>query len=165
MIWTKCANNVSAYVHLNTDDYTDKYSQCSYQSFGTGFTQVWGGILWGHYSFAVSVGSIHLSFVFAQLPACLCWQSLQQTMKWLLASDGSAVLHLFVSHMNHIIILEYTGHFSVYTDLRNNYATNAGQWYIHTHNYSPRVCHCHDQCWAHSGSPQLVGVEAISMLS
>ena len=61
-------------------------------------------------------------------------------------ADNKSVLLTF-SHINHINIQEYMEHFRMYTNLRNKCATNASQWYIHTHpQLLLKLGHCHDQC-------------------
>ena len=101
-----------------------------------------GGIFPDYYSSTVSVGSIRCYHVSAHLPICLCQKSSEQTTNDFLSQQQ------FVMYMNDINIPEYM-------DFRNKCATNVGQWYIHTHNYSLHVGHCHDQCGACSGSLKL----------
>ena len=104
------------------------------------------GKLLDSYSFTVSVGWINLYYVSVHSPTCL----------WIVDNFHGRRVVLAVNHAHrHVSIPEYTEHFRAYTDLRNKGATNVGQWYIHTHNYSACGGRCHDQCGACSGSPWL----------
>ena len=102
---------------------------------------------------------IHLYHVSAHSPTCLV-DNLHSRQQVALVLAVRVSWQMTTARISRINIPEYTEHFRVYMDLRNQGATSTGQM-IHTYNYSPHMGCCHDQCDACLGLPQLASWPAL----